>query len=525
MYNRYYDTQEFKDNLSRYEKYAASGQAFYMDATDFIDIADYYMTHDQVSTAELCNDTALQVHPGDEGLLLQRSGLFILHHKFAEARAIVETLDQSRNDVKYQKAQLAYGLDKDVTRAEEMFREWVEQERIEAESQRNAPYDEDEEDEYGDASDRESEGTVPDEIIRDAYIHVISSFIELAEPARNYDAELVKRWIEDYMVTFSPIGVCDTDEILAEIMHDESLMDMITMYYPKLLENNPYFKKGWTILAIAQNVQGMIDESVDSAEYALAIDDQDPEALTLMAVSYAAMGTHDAYMKSIEYYQRYIDVTGEVTQNLNFATVLITLERYEEAAEVLNTAFETYSSLEDFPDEVLWDIFLISETFAQIDDTDRAAEVAQFGLSVRPNESFFHIALGTSYIASGQKDKALSAYLDALRNCPKAEYAKVSITIGVRLLTYDSPNYALNYFQAVADEITARGSEEYCLTKAYMALCYKALDNRDEYLECMREACEGDPETLSMVVGQMFPPEVNPKDYYEYLLNHDDRNG
>ena len=59
----YYNDPEFKRVLRRYEEARAGGQSVYLDADDFADIVDYYLSRDRLDEADSCVAYALTLHP------------------------------------------------------------------------------------------------------------------------------------------------------------------------------------------------------------------------------------------------------------------------------------------------------------------------------------------------------------------------------------------------------------------------------------------------------------------------------
>ena len=42
----------------------------------------------------------------------------------------------------------------------------------------------------------------------------------------------------------------------------------------------------------------------------------------------------------------------------------------------------------------------------------------------------------------------------------------------------------------------------------------------EEFLYYLKEACERNPEEAKAILGEYFPEDLNPKDYYNYALKH-----
>jgi hypothetical protein len=53
-----------------------------------------------------------------------------------------------------------------------------------------------------------------------------------------------------------------------------------------------------------------------------------------------------------------------------------------------------------------------------------------------------------------------------------------------------------------------------------MALCCNDLKKDDEFLYYLKKACECNPEEAKAVLGEFFPEDMAPKDYYDYALKH-----
>ena len=93
MTNDYFQSEEFKEILASYEKRGDKDRSIYLDADDFADIADYYLTNNKPMKAMKAIDMGLQIHPDEEVLLIVRSAAYIFQRQFDKAREILKTLD------------------------------------------------------------------------------------------------------------------------------------------------------------------------------------------------------------------------------------------------------------------------------------------------------------------------------------------------------------------------------------------------------------------------------------------------
>ena len=63
-------------------------------------------------------------------------------------------------------------------------------------------------------------------------------------------------------------------------------------------------------------------------------------------------------------------------------------------------------------------------------------------------------------------------------------------------------------------------SNDYNEGYSYMALCCQALGLADEFADNVKKACEVNPQEARIVLGELFPAELEPEDYYQYLISN-----
>ena len=100
----YYDDPEFKRVLRRYEEACADGQHVYLDADDFADIVDYYLSRDRLDEADACVAYALTLHPDHTRLLVQLAKKYIDEGNIQEA----QNVDASIHDAEDYNAKLLH---------------------------------------------------------------------------------------------------------------------------------------------------------------------------------------------------------------------------------------------------------------------------------------------------------------------------------------------------------------------------------------------------------------------------------
>lgn len=118
-----------------YEEKLEKGAPFYMDACEFADIVEYYMSNRRDFDAETCLRHALRIHPEDEDLLLQRAYMLKNAGRWEEARTLAEShLDKSQRN--YKSFAYEYCLaHADYEKGDRLLREWLKAEADDFERQ------------------------------------------------------------------------------------------------------------------------------------------------------------------------------------------------------------------------------------------------------------------------------------------------------------------------------------------------------------------------------------------------------
>ncbi|MBR2155203.1 MAG: tetratricopeptide repeat protein [Bacteroidaceae bacterium] len=494
MKNDYYDSEEFKEILDAYERSLKEGTTPYFDADDYADVADFYLNVDTPEKCFKCVNKGLELYPDDDQLLSVKSSACIFTHKYKEAEKIVKKLNPKNRETLYQKAQLEYALYGHVQKAEEMFTDWIALER-------SLFREENEEDEER-----------FQEFQRDCYIHVITSFIELAD-SQIYDEELIKRWVEDYIVTFSPLGNYDSDLILADTVREENLFDMVVKVYSKILETNPYIKYGWTVLAAAQYSCDLYEDAIESADFALAVNPDDTDALLTKA---HCLYTTNRFDEALPIFEQYSAKTTEIGQSLPLAICLISSGRNAEALEQLKRAEEYYSGFKNDKEYYAISCFEIADAYLALERVSEAERFIDIALELYPKNVHYQLLKGTLLLTHGDISGAMTLFVSYVEGMPDVIDATVQVVI--RLLIYELETIAIELISTVEKFGTIY--PKLCHLYPYKALAYIRTYQYDKFLRYLKRSQEQCPELTREVLSDLFPEDMNPKDYYQYMLKN-----
>lgn len=493
MKNEYYDSDEFKELLDQYNKSLAEGGVSYLDADDFCDLADYFLTSTNSDQALACVDTALDMHPGYAPLIYIKAGALIFVHRYQEARELLATTDNTAQEAVYMNAQLAYAIDHDIDRAEELFTQWLVEER--------------------DTVTREEEDEhYREEYIRDTYIHIITSFIELTENHK-YDEELVKRWIEDYLISFSPLGNYDSDLILADVVREECMFDMVVKVYSSILETNPYINYGWTVLAAAQYYCESYDEAIESADFALAINPEDWDSVLTKAHSLYATNRRT---EALPYFETYLAHVDDENQYLGCAICLICAERPAEAVEYLRKAEHHYEKNRRDKEYYTTGLFEMADAYLACEEYESAGRLIDKACAIKPDNPDFILLKATVMLSRTQFKDAISLFIKYIEANEDIVFATVNVCL--RLMLFDQDAVAAEMITTVEDFAEEHPELNVSSLYPYKAMACLKCGQTDDFMDYLKRSQQQCPDILRKVMGHLFPDNMPPRDYYDYVL-------
>lgn len=523
MAKDYFQSKEFKDLLKSYEEQKDRGESIYLDADDFADLADYYLSIDKADLAMDTLSQGLSLHPDDEVLMIVQSASHIYMRQYDQAEEVLNKLDPTNSDVKYQLAQLQYAKYGKVKKAEKIWREWMKLENGQEPSEQQR---------------------------RESYIHVISSLIELRGNDRGekeYDVEAVRRWIREYIDIFTPLGAYDEDVQLADICRDNDLADLMAEVLMQVLEEQPYLPKGWTNLALAQYLMQQYDQALESCDFALAINPNDLEALLTKAHTFHSMGEKKS---SIPVFKEYLDKGGDAVQIIPYADSLFVAgerdvaiselewlcnyfenrrleadQKYQQAKVTLAADQQKLDEEEDLYDDFL---DLYKRILTDISDLYHHNECYEESIAVNRRMTEVDAQDSEAYFMLGINNLALGRYEEASRNFAFAlQWADDQVMMGVDIaLTFVLNNFdkfALEVLNAVS-QIAANSDSPFAKNiPAAKSLTYLKLGHKDQFLRYFKQACQETPDLVQKVYEGYFPANSPVSQWSDYAAKNIDK--
>lgn len=294
--DNYYKSKEFMRILEQYEN--PKDSTYLLDTNDYADIAQYYHIKGDDKKALEAVHTALNIYPGSIGPLSFLSRYALLEEQnLKKAKEIADSIED-KNDPDYV-----------LLAAEIMIAD-------------NKP---DEADSYLQEAYSRFYG---DDYYDDMPLDVAILFADYDE------VELAEEWLklsdetdeDDYLETKARI-------LIGEGKYKEA-EDIIN----KLLNNDPYSTNYWNLLSTAQAQDGNVKESINSADYALAIEPDNSDALLQKANGLMALENFDEAEKL---YKRYTE--EEPRRDTGYMMVglaLVAQDRPQESLKYFNEALK-----------------------------------------------------------------------------------------------------------------------------------------------------------------------------------------
>lgn len=247
--------------VSEYEEKAKTGEFFYMEALDLLDVMDYYLKEGQTEEADACLAHALRLHPSDENVLLSKAYRLKEKGNWEEAGELVRSLsDQGMRDVQlFYIEEFLAGFS--TTEAEKLFLENLQSTEL---------------------SELEKH-------------EMCISYVELL---LDYDLSLrALEWLRKLPVEEFPLlkeeyaGVTQKHyyELLSEAYFQLYQYKKSIQAQERTLDIDPYDSISWEQLADVQQAAGMYEETLDSCDYALTINANASRALRNKALAHAAL--------------------------------------------------------------------------------------------------------------------------------------------------------------------------------------------------------------------------------------------
>lgn len=460
----YYRSKSFRDMLGEFEENEKNGVPTIISSEDYVDIAEYYYNNGDVEHALQVIDTTLRLYPDSSAPLLFKARIELIDNNDPDKATFYAEQIIDKTDVEYYyliaEIMICRGLSKD------------------ADAYLNERYD--------DIDDEDKEYYL---------IDVATLFVDYDE------LDLAEEWYQ----RCSDHDLIEYKELKARLMMNKGEFETSKKLYQELIDSDPYSINYWNSLASSQFFSNDIEASIDSSEYAIAIDPNNALGLLNKANGLYNLGN---YEEALKFYKRYNELcpdddNGEMLIGLCY----LLLEDFENALAHLRKASEMSepdsTNLVDIYKDMAYALCRLERADEGMAFLDKAGE-----LGCDPNELLVY--RGSLLLGCGRFEESKAYFMKALEesNCQPEIFLRITITF------YESGDLELAYKMF---RIFYEHRQKLYYGYVYFAACCYDLGRHKEFLKYLKIAVRHSPEEAKEVLGTLFPDDMKPADYYEYM--------
>lgn len=478
---RYIKSKEFKALLSKYEQNKEVAGTEYFDSDDLLDIAEYYHLKDRMDDAMEVVQYCLDLFPDNPKAMVFLARAAILSGDVERARMITDNIDSDEElDVVYLKAEIML-LDGLHDKANEFIKDCF------------AELDEDD--------DRRED--------------IMLDFPLLLEDYGAMD------FVDDWLKKAEEAGLgkyVDYIEAKARLLTSRNEFKEAIPLWNTYIDSDAFSVQAWLMLCQCQYQIGLCHEAVHSAEYALAIEPHNPDALLASANAYFAMGEDQ---KAIEQFELYLDeVPGDCQGELLLSTAYFVKEDYEEARKHIENAIDALRRAGDdeIPDFVYQEVYRQAAfVYGANRDIEQAMHYLDYLLFYGMTEANIELLKASVMLEVGDQ---LGAFEIFNRMIADNKY-DIDVYLHIGMMLVDTCVFDTGY-EILTKVMEIASKSGVTLTKGYDRLAYAAFmtDRYEEFLDALKLSIKHLPIETVTIFSVYFPKEMPITEYYEYASTH-----
>lgn len=464
--DEYFDNDEFREILAEYESGDRQGEGTFLDADDLTDIADYYNSMGNKAKANKAIATALENFPGAAGPLMFKAREALQQEDLQTAYDCAEQMDdKSGVDYCYLQAEILIAQDK-IDEADKQLGDYYE--------------------------------NIDDDTAEDFVLDVAEMYIDYGV------FDKANQWLTLIEDDDEP----EYKELLAKALIGMEHTDEGIKIFEELIDENPYSKTYWLSLATAQMRNEDYADAIESCDYAIAIDPEDPTPVLTKGNCFFNMDNNEEALKCFLHFNEL--QTDSDGGELNAGTCLVNLTRYSEAIEHLKRAEQL--AAKDSPNlpYIYQELAFAHCANEQNDEAMRYIELAE---RQDYDHTEINVLKGHVLLASGLFQQAQHTYRKAI------EYSDYNPTVVLRVIVSILDNGYASVAYLLFKSLFATAPKDFKDGYSYMALCCHDLHQTRDFMKYLKLATRKNPGEAERVLGFLFPAGMGAKDYYDYIKN------
>ena len=277
-----------------------------------------------------------------------------------------------------------------------------------------------------------------------------------------------------------------------------------------ILEEEPYCSEAWNLLAETCVALDNMAEAIEAADYSLAINPQDNNALLMKANAFM----HEGQMpEAIEHYRKYLEVQpDDLSVTLSLALCYCNEERFKEVLPLLDKAEQYALKLPDREADLSQILQLKAFALSRLDRTSEAISLVEKAKEYTDETLLWkcYMTEGDIYLQAKQTKLAEDHFTIALEKSQEKGDTLFNIA-----LSYSNAGYNDVAIDLLDDVWTICGTQEGKFVVPYLANCYLRKNDMENFLMYLKLAPYCDREATRILFRDRFP-DIDPEDYYAY---------
>lgn len=463
----YFKSEEFQDILESYEASINAGSNPFMDADDLVDLADYYSWQGFDDKAEAAIDYALELYPSSTLPNVFKARKALSEGDYTQAEFYRDEIENHDDpDYHYLVAEIMIAQG-DIEGADDYLREYGKSV---------------EPDEYED-------------FVRDC----ANLYIDYNQSEKAYEWMMRSRGDESD----------DFKELMGRTLFGLGKYKDSERIFNELIDQHPFSKHYWNALASAQFMNEEYSNAITSSEYAIAIDPNDPDAVSSKASGLLRLGNYEEAQK---YYQKYCElVPDDEFGFLHQGVCLVNMNRNEDALPVLRMALAVAPKDSQFLVQIYQELAFCYGALHQVGQAIRMLDKTT---KLDCDHVDILVVKGHIFLQNDKIAEAEECFKQAILQSNNAPNVLLRIIVSLYDNRYLNACYQMlvKFFQLVRDYYP-----DYKSGNAYMALCCYDMGNTEEFLKYLQLAVEQDPNEAKSVLSCLFPEGIPVHEYVSYM--------
>lgn len=462
-----FDSKHFKEILKTYEDSIKTNSSVYLDADEFVDIADYYNEQDCSEKAEEVISIAYKQHPNDTDILIFIARTYAMKGQIDQAYKYLNRItDQSDREVFFLKLDLLSSQEK-----------WEEANDVAKEIAKREKY-------------------------------AFETLIDLVDAFTDQDKqEYANVWLNELKERYGE--VCREDDRMMETLSNYYYVfkepEKSLAFFKKLIDKHPYSIEYWVGQAQCYTRMYQIALAEESIDYALAINDENPVVLELKGGCRMELGDlNSAY----DYFKRFEQFTANKVNAWNFLRhITLQLGLYKETIKYCKQIIKSPYANHEYKAVANSDAAL---SLAYEEKPNEGLKYASKAIELVPNEPDFLSVRGFIYLKLKDFENAKLDFKKAeglLTMKPNKEFNCLML-IGSYHFDENLYESAIYYFEKAEEKYPESGPACY----VYLAYCWFAIKDPTMFLHYLAKIREYIPDIYTQLGGSDNPiddPEFN----------------